>query len=403
MFRSTSVKIQFMKNSTDSMKDNKKFQTSNVTLLSLIHLLHDVYSSFLAPLRPLLLERFGITLAAASVWDLMQRIPWLLNPFIGMIAERTAARYFVIFTPAITAITMSLLGLAPTFTVVSVLLFVMGVSSAVFHVPSPVMVKKLSGDYTGRGMSFYMFGGEIARTLGPLVITGAVSLWGLEGTWKLIPFGLLASFILYLRLRNIKISDDFHKKKKQTGFGATFKKLLPFFMVMIGITFFRAVMKSSLTAFLPTYYYNEQGETLWFANSALAVFQLAGAIGTILSGTISDKIGRKTSLIIISILSPVFMFLFTSSDGYLSFVFLVLLGLFVFAPGPVLLALVQDREKDKPMFANSIYMTISFVTASIAVVCAGFIGDWVGLEQTYRISAFLAVGAIPFVLMLKTK
>jgi len=385
------------------MEDNKKFQTSNVTLLSLIHLLHDVYSSFLAPLRPLLLERFGITLAAASVWDLMQRIPWLLNPFIGMIAERTAARYFVIFTPAITAITMSLLGLAPTFTVVSVLLFVMGVSSAVFHVPSPVMVKKLSGDYTGRGMSFYMFGGEIARTLGPLVITGAVSLWGLEGTWKLIPFGLLASFILYLRLRNIKISEDFHKKKKQTGFGATFKKLLPFFMVLIGITFFRAVMKSSLTAFLPTYYYNEQGETLWFANSALAVFQLAGAIGTILSGTISDKIGRKTSLIIISILSPVFMFLFTSSDGYLSFVFLVLLGLFVFAPGPVLLALVQDREKDKPMFANSIYMTISFVTASIAVVCAGFIGDWVGLEQTYRISAFLAVGAIPFVLMLKTK
>ena len=107
--------------------------------------------------------------------------------------------------------------------------------------------------------------------------------------------------------------------------------------------------------------------------------------------------------IFISVLSPVFMFLFISSQGYLSFVFLVLLGLFVFAPGPVLLALVQDREKEKPMFANSIYMTISFVTASIAVVLAGFIGDWVGLEQTYKISAFLAVGAIPFVLMLKTK
>ncbi len=252
-------------------------------------------------------------------------------------------------------------------------------------------------------MSFYMFGGEMARTLGPLVITGAVSLWGLEGTWKLIPFGLLASFILYLRLRNVKISEDIKKNKKQIAFWATFKKLFPFFMVLIGITFFRAIMKSSLTAFLPTYYYNELGETLWFANSALAVFQLAGAVGTILSGTISDKIGRKTTLVIISVLSPVFMFLFISSDGYLSFFFLMLLGLFVFAPGPVLLALVQDREKEKPMFANSIYMTISFVTASIAVVFAGFIGDWVGLEQTYKISAFLAVGAIPFVLMLKTK
>jgi len=272
------------------MKESKKFQTGNVLLITLTHHLHDIYSSFLAPLRPLLIEKFGITLAMASLWDLFQRIPWFLNPFIGMIAERTAARYFVIVTPAITAITMSLLGVAPTFTIVSILLFVMGISGALFHVPSPVMVKKISGDYIGRGMSFYMFGGEMARTIGPLVITGAVSLWGLEGTWKLIPFGLVASFLLYLRLRNIKISESFHKNEKQKGFGKTFKRLLPFFLVLIGITFFRAIMKSGLTAFLPTYYFTEKGETLWFANSALAVFQLAGAFGTIVSGTISDRI-----------------------------------------------------------------------------------------------------------------
>lgn len=87
--------------------------------------------------------------------------------------------------------------------------------------------------------------------------------------------------------------------------------------------------------------------------------------------------------------------------GYWSFVFLVFLGLFIFAPGPVLLALVQDKGKEKPMFANSIYMTISFVTASISVVFAGLLGDWMGLESTYKLSAFLALGAIPFVLMLK--
>ena len=113
---------------------------------------------------------------------------------------------------------MSLLGIAPTYTIVAVLLFVMGISSALFHVPSPVMVKKISGDQTGKGMSFYMFGGEMARTIGPLVITGAVSLWGLEGTWRLMPFGLVASFILYLRLRKIKISSDFQSKAQTTGF-----------------------------------------------------------------------------------------------------------------------------------------------------------------------------------------
>ncbi len=383
---------------------SKKFQSGNVILVASSHMLHDIYSSFLAPLRPLLIEKFGISLALASVWDLIMRIPWFLNPFIGVIAERTAARYFLIVTPAITAVAMSLLGVAPSFTIICILLFTMGISSAVFHVPAPTMVKRLSGQHTGRGMSFYMFGGELARTAGPLIITASVSFWGLEGTWKLIPFGLVASFILFMKLRNIKISDEFKRKTAAKGNAlSTLEKYLPFFAVLIGFTLFRAIMKSGLTAFLPTFFYSERGESLWFANSALAGFQLAGAVGTILAGSISDKLGRKNTLLIISIISPVMMFLFINSEGWVAFVFLILLGFFVFAPGPVLIALVQDRAKELPVFMNSIYMTVTFITAASAVFFAGIMGDWLGLEKTYLISSFLALGAIPFALGIKEK
>ena len=162
-------------------------------------------------------------------------------------------------------------------------------------------------------------------------------------------------------------------------------------------------MKSGLTAFLPTFYYIEKGESLWFANSALAVFQLAGAVGTIMAGTISDKIGRKTTLIIVSLVTPGLMALFVVASGVWSFVLLVLLGIFVFAPGPVLLALVQDVSEDLPVFMNSIYMTISFVSSAIAVFFAGLLGDWMGLEKTYLLSSILALGAVPFVFMLKKR
>lgn len=380
----------------------EKFQTSHVILLATSHMLHDIYSSFLAPLRPLLIEKFGISLALASLWDLIMRIPWFLNPFIGLIAERTAARYFIIITPAITAIVMSLLGVAPSFSIICILLFTMGISSAIYHVPAPTMVKHLSGDRTGKGMSFYMFGGELARTLGPLVITASVSLWGLEGTWRLIPFGLVASFILYLKLKDVKISDEIKTKSKSKGIAKeALKTHKSFFLILIGFTLFRAIMKSGLTAFLPTYFYSEQGESLWFANSALAVFQLAGALGTILSGNISDHLGRQKTLLIISIASPILMFLFVNTDGWLSFVFLILLGIFIFAPGPVLIALVQDHAQDYPVFMNSIYMTISFITSATAVFFAGAMGDWLGLHSTYLIASILALGAIPFVISLR--
>lgn len=381
----------------------KGFETSSIILVSLTHTLHDIYSSFLAPLRPLLIEKFGVTLAMASLWDLISRIPWFLNPIFGMLAEKTAARYFVILTPAITAVSMSLLGVAPSFTIVSILLFVMGVSSALFHIPTPVMIKKLSGNYTGRGMSIFMFGGEIARTLGPLVVTAAVSAWGLDGTWKLIPFGLVASLVLYFKLRKIEITSESSRGVKLSFYWDTIKKYLPFFFILIGITLFRSIMKSGLSAFLPTYFFIDKGESLWFANSTLAVFQLAGAVGTIFAGTVSDRIGRKSTLLIVSLLTPGLMALFVFSSGVWSFVLLVLLGFFVFAPGPVLMALVQDVSKDLPVFMNSIYMTISFVSSSIAVVFAGLMGDWIGLETTYLVSSLLAVGAVPFVFMLKKK
>lgn len=95
------------------------------------------------------------------------------------------------------------------------------------------------------------------------------------------------------------------------------------------------------------------------------------------------------------------MFLFINASGWLSFMFLIFLGFFVFAPGPVLIALVQERSKEFPVFMNSIYMTVSFVSSTVAVFFAGAMGDWLGLEKTYLISSILALGGIPFVLWLK--
>jgi hypothetical protein len=40
------------------------------------------------------------------------------------------------------------------------------------------MIKQSSGEETGKGMSYFMVGGEFARTLGPILITAAVSWWG---------------------------------------------------------------------------------------------------------------------------------------------------------------------------------------------------------------------------------
>ncbi len=385
------------------MEKGKKFQWSNVLTISFAHMLHDIYSSFLAPILPLLIAKLHMGYTLAGLLSFIQRVPSLLNPFIGLLADKLSLRYFIIIAPSITSVSMSLLGVAPHYLMLLILCLIMGISATIFHVPAPVMIKRVSGERTGMGMSFYMMGGELARTLGPIIILWAVSMWGLEGTWRLIPFGLGTSMVLYFRVRKVRIADDFEQKQKKRDIKSTLNHLMPLFLIISGFTLSRALMKSALTTFLPIYLNLNRGDTLWMAGISLAVLQFAGAAGTLYCGSLSDKIGRKTTLVIIASVSPLLMGLFLLLKGFFTFPLLILIGFFLFAPNPVMLALFQETGSDRPAFVNSIYMTINFFMQAITNLLIGVLGDLLGLDTTYILAAVLAVLAVPFALRINIR
>ena len=70
------------------MFKNTKFQNSKVFSVSSAHFVHDVYSSFLAPLLPIIIEKFAMSLASASVLSLVQRLPSFLSLFVGAVAHK---------------------------------------------------------------------------------------------------------------------------------------------------------------------------------------------------------------------------------------------------------------------------------------------------------------------------
>ncbi|RKX87929.1 MAG: MFS transporter [Spirochaetes bacterium] len=381
---------------------SKGFRTGDVVSISLAHLAHDIYTSFLAPILPLIVAKLGISLSMAGMLSVIQKIPSLFNPLVGIIADNFKVRYFVIFAPAITTVSMSLIGLAPNYFMLAVLLFITGISSTLFHVPSPVMIRHVSGNKLGMGMSFFMVGGELARTLGPLIIVAAVTQWGLEGSYKLIPFGLTASAILFFKLRKIDLREDFHKTRTKVSYASTYKNFSSTFMILGLIIFFRGAMKSALTLYLSVYL-TSKGNSLWFSGIALSVIQFAGVIGTLTAGTLSDKVGRRTAMLVIAVASPLLMWVFLHSQGIYTFPILIVTGFFLVAPGPVMLAIVQEIDTEHRAFVNGIYMTISFALSSLMLLLVGFLSDHFGMDLTYQISSFTALLAIPFALMLPKK
>jgi FSR family fosmidomycin resistance protein-like MFS transporter len=309
----------------------------------------------------------------------------------------------VIFSPALTAFFMSLIGLAPGYVFLAVLLFFSGISSTLWHIPTPVMVKQLSGERTGKGMSYYMMGGELARTAGPMVILGVISWWGLEGTWKMMPLGFVGSFILWFNFRNATFTPPTSSRKHQEGsYWQIFMRYSAAFALTGGYTFFQAGMKASLTYYLPTFL-TSSGNSLHYSELALTVIQLAGAMGALFAGTISDKIGRYRTLLIISLVTPALTLLFLKLEGFWIFPVLLPLGFFLFAPVSVMLATVQDLKTEKKAFVNSIYMTLNFFVSVMVYPLVGAVIDRAGFLPTFRAIALVGFGAVLIVLITRKK
>jgi FSR family fosmidomycin resistance protein-like MFS transporter len=372
------------------------FKAGKVLSVSVCHFIHDIYSSFFAPLLPLLIEKFSMTLTQAGFLSTIMQIPALFNPFIGFLADRINARYFIILAPATTAIPMSLLGLAPSYVVLLLLLFITGVSVAVFHVPAPVMVSQLAGNRKGKGMSFFMTGGELARTIGPMIAVGAVSVSSLNSYYPIMVFGILASIWLFFKFLDVDIRV---KRSDRKPLFSTCREMKNILLPLTAILASRGFMHASITTFLPTLIQQETGN-IWLAGFGLTAFEAIGVVGVLSSGTLSDYLGRKQILAISLLCAPISLLLFVYTNGLLRFIMLLVTGFTLLSTTPVMLAIVQENALSGPSAANGIFMMVSFISRSAIVVIVGMIADHIGLPATYCLSAAIGFIAIPFIMML---
>lgn len=376
------------------------FQGAAVLLLSACHFVHDVYSSFLAPLLPLIIEKLSLSLTRAGLLTTVMQLPALLNPVIGVYADRISVRWFIILAPSLTAVPMSLIGMAPSFAVLLILLFIAGISVSLFHVPAPVMVAKLSGNRKGRGMSFFMTGGELARTVGPLVAVGAVSLMGLEGFYPIMLFGLASSAWLFVRFKDVPIRNP--AGQRPASLRGTWSEMRHILLPLLAILFGRGFMHAAITAFLPTFIEMRTGN-LWLAGISLTLVETAGVAGVLTAGSLSDRFGRRRVLMYSLIGAPILLLAFIQLDGWLRFAALIGTGFTLLSTTPVMLALVQEHSRSSPAAANGFFMMASFTARSTVVVFVGMLGDLIGLQTTYICTAIMGLLSIPFILLLPAR
>ena len=372
-----------------------QFQTEQVLTISGGHFVHDVYSSFLPPLLPVLIEKMSLSLTMAGSLGAFLQFPAILTPLVGHLADRHNLRYLVIIAPALTATLMSSMGFASSYWFLALLLVLTGVSVAFFHAPAPAMVAQISGQRAGLGMSLFMGGGELARTIGPLVAVWAFSLWGLEGMARVMLIGWGVSILLFWRLRDIPVS-----ARRQGSLQSIKSKLRTLFLPLFVVIFFRMFMVVPMTTYLPTLL-KLNGAPLLIAGAALSILELSGAVGALLGGTISDRLGRKRVLVTVTVVSPLLMLAFLKvSLSWLLVPILLLYGFVSISPGPVFLALIQDHFPENRAVSNGLYISMNFLLRSLGMLLVGVAGDAVGLQKAFLWSALISLASLLGVILL---
>jgi len=376
--------------------DSRQFQAGRVVTITAGHAVHDTYSAFLAPLLPAFKENLLLSNTQLGLLTVFLNVPSLVQPVLGYLGDRIDLRTLVMLAPAVAGVTMSLLGVAPGYAALALLLIVAGLNSANLHAVAPVMAGRLSGDSLGRGMGFWMVGGELGRTLGPLIVVTTLARLGLQGTPWLMAFGFLASLLVYLGLRGVPM--HIPQDGDRPASWQALRSMGPFLAPLAAILAVRALMIGALTTYLPVFL-SEEGSTLWRAGAALSVLQAAGVVGALLGGALSDRLGRRLILALSLLLTPVFMFAFLAAKGWEQFLLLPALGLTSLSTAPAIMALVQESFPQSRSLANGIYMALNFLIHSGAVLVLGALGDRFGLRLAFTVSAAVPLLGLPFLLL----
>ncbi len=371
-----------------------EFQTSQIMHISGAHFIHDTFTGFIPTTLPVLMEKLSLSLTMIGTLTAIMQLPAILNPLIGFYADRLSLQLFVILAPAVTGTIISLLGMANSTLALAVMLFITGISIACFHAPAPAMISMLSARRIGFGMSLFMAGGELARTVGPILAAWAISVWTLEGMYRLMAIGWLTALILFLRLRTVSA-----RSEKTTGLKAVLPLFRRLFLPLTVANFFRLFSLICLTTYLPTLLKIE-GSSLLVAGAALSILEFAGVAGALMSGTISDILGRKMVMAVSVVSSTVLMYAFLHSSGWMMIPILLLLGFTTLSNTPVMLALVQEQVPSHRGMANGIFMVMMFFLQALVTLMIGTLGDRIGLRQVFEWSVFLALLSLPAIMLL---
>ncbi|KZL92688.1 MFS transporter [Clostridium magnum] len=372
------------------MESKPKIQYSKIAVISLAHLLNDLYSNYLPQMLPFLVVLYpGFTATrGAIIVSAFSITSSLTQPLFGYFMDRQGKRWLAYIGTLWMATMLSLTGLVHNYLLLVVLAALAGLGTAVFHPQASTMVNVLSRDRKAVLLSVFVAFGNFGFALSPLLLVPLFQAYGLKATVVTIIPGIIVSFLLFL----FSPRDQVLKGAPPT-LSAVFKSLKESakeLIAIVSVIAIRSLAYTGLLTILPLYFKYKNLSNIQ-ASYLVTIMLAAGAFGGIIGGFISDYFGRKQLIIGSLVFSTPLFFAFLLTKGILSTIFLALAGSALLASFSVTVVAAQEAIPENKALAAGLTMGFANGLGGLAVIVIGHIGDVFGLTAAVRILFILPI------------
>jgi FSR family fosmidomycin resistance protein-like MFS transporter len=370
-------------------------------LLSLGHMVADITSGALPAMLPFLKEALGLSYTMAGTVILVSNLmSSVIQPIFGYLADKKSVLWFLPLGAFCTALGLSLVGLAPTYWMVLVLVAFSGLGVAIYHPEGWRVANFFSGEKKATGISIFGVGGNLGLALGPVMATFFITRGGLKGSlFFLIPGVAIAGAFLMSRFWRVDTTAIKKKPAAEPALQAMRNAFTPmsFLLAMIML---RSWTHIGMITFIPFFYIDHMKGDPILVGNLLFTFLAAGTVGTFIGGPLADRFGHKRILLVSLGLSCPLLVLFLLSSGFWAFFWLALAGLILIFSFSVSMVMGQSFMPRNVGLASGLILGLSFGMGGVGAAVLGIFADLWGVPATLWVISFLPVGGFALALLI---
>ncbi len=369
----------------------RKFNLKILLLLSLGHMVTDIYQGALPAVLPFLKENLSLSYTMTGVILMAANFTSsFIQPLFGYLSDIKEKPFLLPVGCLCAGIGFSLLSLSSSYLIVLALVGISGLGVASFHPEGYKTAASFTGEKPVMGMAIFSVGGNLGFALGPIISVFIIKYSGFSSLPAIIIPSLLVTGIILLYWKKITTGQVARKAAKDASYKisrATYISVI----LLIGIVMMRSWIQMGLMTYIPFYYINYlKGDPL-YASALVSVFLLGGVLGTLGGAPVADKMGHKRYLTFAMLLTALALPLIFIAHGTALFLVLGGLGMIVVSTFTVTIVMVQRLLPHNLGIASGLMVGFAIGAGGICVTLLGVLADHFGVPFALK-----SIAVLPF-------